>query len=97
MTILEKAITPDGIEIQLEKWDDGLTIGAYPVARANSENGWIQCGNKFRLTISNSKYHNYTIDDVKNDFEALKTARKSIADLSAHFWNGEKDCCLLGI
>lgn len=101
MIILEKAITPDGIEIQLENWDDGfangLAIGAYPVARANSENGWIQCGNKFRLTIPNNKYLNYTNGDVKNDFENLKTGRKSIAVLSEYFWNGEKDRRLLGI
>lgn len=97
MTILEKAITPDGIEIQLEKWNDGLTIGAYPIAKANSESGWIQSGNRFRLTISNNKYLNYTSDDVKNDFEALKIGRKSIVDLSEYFWYGEKDCHVLGI
>lgn len=43
MKVLEKALTPDGIEIQLEDWSEhntaeypnvyGFTIGAYPIAK----------------------------------------------------------------
>ena len=39
----------------------------------------------------------YTNDDVKNDFEALKTGSKTLEDLSEHFWYGRRDMYYLGM
>ena len=97
MQIIEKAIMPNGIKILLEKWDDGLTIGAYPIAKNNSKYGWICKGENFRLTISNNKYINYTNENVKEDFEALKSGEKTLEDLNKYFWNGRKDMFYLGM
>lgn len=105
MKVLEKTITPNGIEIYLEDWSYreeypdlyGLAIGAYPIAKNSSYNKWTECGEKFRLHISTSKYANYTNDDVKSDFEALKSGEKTLEDLAPHFFNGKKDMYLLGM
>lgn len=107
MKILERAIMPNGTEIQLEDWSEhntaeypnvyGFTIGAYPIAKNTSKNRLIQSRNKFRLTISSNPYMEYTNDDVKNDFEALKTGSKTLEDLSEHFWYGKKDMYYLGM
>jgi hypothetical protein len=107
MKALEKAVTPGGIEIQLEDWHDhnseaypdlyGFEIGAYPIAQRTSKWGWKQGGKKFRLSIATNKYQNYFDDDVKADFEALKTGEKKLEDLSEHFWNREKDMWCLGM
>lgn len=61
MKIIECAVMPNGIEIQLEDWSDkntpefpdlyGLEIGAYPIAK-NTGKYWIRGGETFRLTIS---------------------------------------------
>ncbi len=105
--IIEKATTPDGTEIYLEAWSSenttaypdlyGLIIGAYPIAKNTSASGFIRSGEKFRITISHNKYANYTNDDVKADFEALKTGKKSLQDLSEYFWSCKKDMFLLGM
>lgn len=100
MKILEKATTPNGIEIQLEDWSNGICsyksqIGAYPIAKHNLM--WIKQGEKFRLNIYASEYSNYSNDDVKSDFEALKSGEKTLEDLAPHFWNGKKDMYLLGM
>ncbi len=107
MKILEKATTPNGIEIQLEDWSDKntskypdlyrLTIGAYPTAKNSSKYKWIEAGGAFRLDIYVNKYSNYSNDDVKSDFEALKGGEKTLEDLAPHFWNGKKDMYLLGM
>jgi hypothetical protein len=107
MKIIERAITPNGTEIQLEDWSDknskeypdlyGFQIGAYPIAKNSSEHKWIESGETFRLTISQNKYKNYFNGDVKADFEALKSGSKSLEDLAPYFWNGQKDAFLLGI
>lgn len=107
MKILEKATTPSGIEIQLEDWSDkntveypdlyGLNIGAYPIAKNSSKYKWIEAGNKFRLDITVNEYSNYSNDDVKSGFEALKSGEKTLGDLAPHFWNGKKDMYLLGM
>ena len=107
MKILERAIMPNGTKIQLEDWSEhntaehlnvyGLTIGAYPIAKNTSKNGLIQSRREFRLTISTNRYMNYTNDDIKNDFEALKAGRKKLEDLSEHFWYGKRDMYYLGM
>ena len=97
MKVIERAMMPNGTKIQLEDWDGGFTIGAYPIAKNSSEYKWVESGTTFRLTISQNKYMNYTNDDVKADFEALKSGSKSLEDLAPHFWNGKKDMFLLGM
>ena len=107
MKILERAIMPNGTEIQLEDWSEhntaeypnvyGFTIGAYPIAKNTSKNRLIQSRNKFRLTISSNPYMEYINDDVKNDFEDLKNGKKKLEDLSKHFWYGKKDMWYLGM
>lgn len=74
MKILEKTATPNGTEIQLEDWGGKLAIGAYPVAKNGF--GFVKYGEKFRLTISENQYVGYSNDDVKADFEKLKTGEK---------------------
>ena len=107
MLFRSRALTPDGIEIQLEDWSEsnteqypdlyGLTIGAYPIAKNTSKYRLVQGGKKFRLSISQNKYKNYTNENVKTDFEALKNGEKKLEDLSKHFWYGEKDMWYLGM
>lgn len=106
MKVIEYATMPDGTQICLEDWSEknteqfpdsyGLTIGAYPIAK-NTGKYWIQGGKSFRLTISQNKYQNYSNDDVRADFEALKNGTKLLEDLAAHFWNKEKDMWYLGM
>lgn len=107
MKIIESATMPDGTEIQLENWSDhnteqfpdlyGLAIGIYPVAKNTGKHGLIRSGVRFRLPIHQNKYQNYSNDDVRSDFEALKNGTKSLEDLAAHFYNGEKDMWYLGM
>lgn len=107
MKILEKAIMQNGTEIQLEDWSDkntkeypdlyGFAIGAYPIAKNTGKYRWIEGGDNFRLSIHSNKHRNYTNEDVKTDFESLKNGEKSLEDLAAHFWNGEKDMWYLGM
>ena len=95
MKVLEKSFTKAGIKVQLEKWEDGLQIGAYPIAKNST---WIiKAGEPFRLTIAENKYKNYTSENVKADFESLKSGEKSLEILSKYFWYGEKDMALLGM
>lgn len=100
MKILQTATTPNGIFIQLECWyrDDGngdFRIGAYPIAKHSSR--WIESGERFRLTISEDNYWDYTRFDVECDFEALKRGEKTLEDLAPHFEDGKKDMYLLGM
>ena len=103
--IIEKTVMPDGTKIQIEDWRSentkenpdlyGFQIGAYPIAKNSS--AWVKSGENFRLTISHNDTMNYTNEDVKADFEALKSGQKSLEDLSEHFWNGKKDMYYLGM
>lgn len=105
--IVEKAVMPNGTEIQLEDWREsnteeypdlhGFVIGAYPIAKTNGRYGFVMRRDKFRLTISKNKYQNYTNDDVIADFEALKNGQKTLEDLSEHFWYGKRDMFYLGM
>lgn len=107
MEIIETAVMPNGTAIQLEDWSShntpeypdlyGLTIGAYPVAKNTGKGRWVEGGKKFRLTISHNNHSGYTNDDVRADYEALKNGKKSLEDLSAHFWSGKKDMYYLGM
>ena len=107
MKIIERATMPDGTKIQLEDWSEknteqfpdlyGLTIGAYPIAERTGKYRLIEGGKRFRISISQNKYTGYSNNNVRADFEALKNGTKSLEDLSAHFWNGEKDMWCLGM
>lgn len=107
MKVIEQAVIPNGTKIQLEDWSDkntkeyselyGLIIGAYPIAKNTGKYRWIESGQTFRLSIPMNQYRGYSNDDVKADFEALKSGEKSLEDLADHFWNGEKDMQLFGM
>lgn len=107
MKVIERATMPDGTEILLEDWSDKnteqfpdlyrLAIGAYPTAKNTGKYRWIRSGETFRLYIPQNKYTGYFNDDVRADFEALKNGTKSLEDLAAHFWYGEKDMWYLGM
>lgn len=107
MKILERSKNPDGIRIQLEDWREhntpefpnlyGLTIGAYPTAQRTSKYKWVKGGETFRLSIPQSEYWGYANEDVKADYEALKTGKKKLEDLAEHFYNGERDMWYLGM
>lgn len=107
MKVIEKAIMPDGTEIQLEDWSEhnseeypslhGLQIGAYPIAKHTGKYRFIEDREKFRLTIAMNQYSGYLNKDVRTDFEALRNGEKQLEDLASHFWNGEKDMWYLGM
>jgi hypothetical protein len=102
MKVIQRGIMPDGIDIQLEDWNENgteqhLTIGAYPIAKNTGKYRWIEGGKKFRLSISQNEHTGYTNDNVKEDFEALQSGEKKLEDLSKHFWNLEKDMWYLGM
>jgi len=95
MKIIEHAVMPNGTEILLEDWRDkntleypdlyGLQISAYPIAKNTGKFRWIKGGKTFRISIPMNQYVGYTNDDVKADFEALKSGEKGLEDLAAHF------------
>lgn len=108
MKVIECCTMPDGTKIQLEDWREdntteypnlyGFIIGAYPIAKNTGKYcRWIERGKKFRVSISYNEYANYSNEDVKADYEALKTGSKKVEDLSKHFWNGQKDMWYLGM
>lgn len=107
MKVIEHATMPDGTIILLEDWSDknteqfpdlyGMQIGAYPIAKNTGKYGWIRSGETFRISISQNNYQNYSNDDVRADFEALKSEKKKLEDLAAHFWDCEKDMWYLGM
>ncbi len=107
MKVIERAVMPNGIEILLEDWSDkntseypdlyGLQISAYPIAKNTGKFRWIEGGQTFRISIPMNQYTRYSNDDIKADYEALKSGKKSLEDLAAHFWNGEKDMWHLGM
>lgn len=95
MKILEKSAMPNGTEIQLEDWDGKLSIGAYPTAKNGY--GFVKYGDVFRLTISENHYIGYKNDDVRTDFEKLKSGEKQLEEMERLFWNGKRDAVMLGI
>ena len=106
MQIIDKAITPDGIEIELRDLSgehklpdyDGMEIAFRTIAKKTfpPNLGWYaQKGKEFHSCIY---YHkNYTSDMLKADYEKLKNGTKTLADLKSHFWNGYRDRYVLGL
>lgn len=97
MQILDKAITPDGIEIELHDLSgehklpdyNGMIIVFCTVAKNTfpEGKGWYsQKGKQFRSSIYS--WGEYTKDMIKTDYEALKNGTKSFVDLKAHFFFG---------
>jgi len=107
MKIIERAVMPNGTEIQLEDWREhnsekcpdlyGFEIGAYPVARRTGKYRLVRERDNFRLSIASNIYSGYTIEQLKADYEALKSGDITLEDLAPHFWNGEKDMFYLGM
>lgn len=107
MKVIERAVMPNGTEIQLEDWSEhniedfpnlyGLQIGAYPAAKNTGKCRWIEGGQTFRLTIAMNEYADYANKDVRKDYKALKNGEKSLEELASHFWNGKKDMWYLGM
>lgn len=105
MERLGHAKTPDGIKIRLEDWSGhnteklpglyGLVIVAHPIAKHDSKDGRIKTGDTFRLQIPHSE--GYSNDNVREDYEALKSGTKTLEDLAPHFWNGDEVKLCLGI
>lgn len=106
MQILDKAITPDGIEIELHDLSgehklpdyNGVIIVFCTVAKNTfpEGKGWYsQKGKQFRSSIYS--WGEYTKDMIKTDYEALKNGTKSLADLKSYFWNGYRDRYVLGL
>lgn len=97
--IIKEGFTPDGVKLVLLDWGEGrgLAIHAYPIARQCSLNRWIVAGELFLLAIAENQWRNYPAEQVRTDFEDLKTGAKQLADLREYFWNGKKDAYLLGL
>lgn len=73
------------------------TVKFYLIDNNLQTDRWFESGQTFRISISMNQYIGYSNEDVKADFEALKSGEKSLEDLAAHFWNGEKDMWYLGM
>ena len=93
MKVLEKAITPDGVKIQIEDWRvdyscfNTISIAAYPTMRSLPKSKKLhfnEPGNKFRVSIDRGFNND---QEVLNAFEELKTGKQSIMDFSKHFWD----------
>jgi hypothetical protein len=107
MKVIERAVMPNGTDIQLEDWSKhnskeypdlyGLTIGAYPIARNTGRYRLVRGGERFRLSIARNSYTGYTNEQVKADYNALVSGEKTLEDLSSRFWYGKKDMWYLGM
>lgn len=107
MKVIQRDVMPDGTAVQLEDWSEdntaeypnlnGLTIGAYPIAKNTGKYRWILSGKKFRLQISMNAYRGYTNEQVAADYAALVAGEKTLQDLADHFWNRDEDKWYLGM
>lgn len=107
MQVIERAVTPNGVKIQLEDWREhnteehtdlyGLTIAAYPKAKRSSYYGFVRYNEPFRLAITMNKYRGYTNEMVLDDFESLKSGDKTLEDLSDHYYKAQKDKYYMGL
>ena len=98
MKILEKATTPDGIDIQIEDWSDTysfmniLRIGAYPIAK-QSDTVWIIPNERFRMSLDKFKSDSETLEV----FIKLKNGNYELEDLTEHFEEKAKNMYYLGL
>jgi hypothetical protein len=104
--VIDTAITPDGVEIELHdlsgetRWPyyyNGLIVLGFCTIAKNTfpEDTGIHArkGEKYRSSIRTS--NNYTKEMIFSDFEALKNGTKTLADLKEHFWMGKRDCYII--
>ena len=98
MKILEKATTPDGIDIQIEDWSDTysfmniLRIGAYPIAK-QSDTVWIIPNERFRMSLDKFKSDSETLEV----FRKLKNGNYKLEDLTEYFEEKTKNMYYLGL
>lgn len=99
MKVLDRAKTPEGIDIQIEDWKETysfintLNIATYPIAKNTSKYRWVEGGRRFRLNIST--FNND--EEVKQAFDDLISGNKQIIDFSEQFENGDKDKFYMGL
>jgi len=99
MKVLERAKTPDGIDIQIEDWKKSyscvnvLNIAAYPIAKNTSHWGWIRAGEKFRLQIDRFKNDK----EVKQAFNDLINGTKQLTDFADQYYHNDKDKYYMGL
>ena len=111
MKVIERAKTPDGIDIQLEDWSEnysfaGLSIAAYPIAKASRN--FARAGEPFKLEIDFYRKNDDEAradyealkkndDEARADYEALKSGEKRLEDLAEHFYYHKDDERMLGM
>ena len=106
MQVIDKAVTPDGIEIELRDLSgkhklpdyNGMEIVFRTIAKKTfpPNRGWYaKKGKEFHSCIC--CYKNYTSDMLKADYEEIENGTKTLADLKSYFWNGYKDRYVLGL
>lgn len=86
MKVIERATTPNGIEIQIEDWSGDYdfmayagTIAAYPIAQESSVNTFEpKIGQKFRLSFDFT-----STKEAATCFEQLKTGKKRLTDFAS--------------
>lgn len=71
----------------------GINSEVFPFTFDN----WVRSGEPFRLSIAMNAHTNYSNNDVAADYEALVSGEKSLEELSAHFYNADKDKWYLGM
>ena len=88
MKVIEKAITPCGVKIQIEDWKEKysfiktLNIACYPVATKTQNSPFgLRNGKTFRLNIDKFKND----EEVYEVFNKLKIGEVKIKDLSTKF------------
>ena len=106
MQIIDKATTPDGIEIELRDLSgehklpdyNGMVIIFRIIAKKTfplNKGLYAQKGKEFHSCICCCK--NYTSNTLKADYERIKNGTKTLADLKSYFWNGHRDRYVLGL
>lgn len=94
MKVLKRDIMPDGTKIQIDDWSKDYpnvyayasTVGAYPVAKEDSEYGWIKRNQTFRLDLN---FDNQ--EQAEQAFSYLLDGKKKLIDYQNYFHNGRKD------
>lgn len=103
MEILKKGTTPDGVKIQLEKWDEynHYAVAAYPTCKTHG--AILKYGKPFRLDICFNEYNlgmaSHSIDEIveaaktaaETCFSCLESGEKFLENYSRYFWNGADD------
>lgn len=98
MEIIKKSKMPDGTFMQIENWGKEysyikvLEIAVYPMAKNNSESGFIRKNETFRLELTGFTDN----EQVKNVFEQLEKGQTYLKDLIKYFGDGKNEF-LLGL